>query len=397
MYFNALEAIDTNIDLAYSMFVYLLEALSNTLDSHKPEWIDYDTNIRDDLDIELSKIDPAIAGEIRSILLKNSHLKLMKKFVDFTSSHLRDSFFTDEARSIISAVPKSHLHRALKNLYATRSGFVHNLSQVHDMIRVAIHDGDLMEWDNEPYFTIPGLARLCRHVLLTFIDRQPYIDREHYPWRDELPGIIRARLHPSLWIWNAKNFDSTKSPQIFNGFTEVLLESIRNPPQGLPDMRELLIIIENDIPNAKLDFKKTMLCIYHLWHIFIKEDGKRPNWQNILRQHENLLNQCFIENITSHILSDRSIPWTGSDCEAAFNSYVSKQYKPNAIHLPIGLAIAVEAAIANIFLTESKTSKFDRWIERAVLDSAGQATVQDYLAECKRNRESARLEVILQR
>ncbi|GAH71286.1 unnamed protein product, partial [marine sediment metagenome] len=54
---NALQSVDVNLDLSYSILVYCLESLAQEFDDFKPGWTDYDPDIRDKLDSELCKID----------------------------------------------------------------------------------------------------------------------------------------------------------------------------------------------------------------------------------------------------------------------------------------------------------------------------------------------------
>src|SRR5262249_16189615 len=80
-FFDALEAIGKNFDLANSIMVYMLEALSKSGEQPKVVWDDYDQNVRGRLDKELASVDASTADKVRAILLSNPHLKLKKRFV----------------------------------------------------------------------------------------------------------------------------------------------------------------------------------------------------------------------------------------------------------------------------------------------------------------------------
>jgi hypothetical protein len=134
VYFDALEAIGTNFDLAYSMYVYLLEALSKGY-APAPTWSDYDPGVKARLETELDTIDTGTARNIKDILVMSTHLRLTKDFLDFVTDHVTDNFFTTEAEHIRHALPKSELRRVLMNLYKSRSGYVHSLKELEKELR----------------------------------------------------------------------------------------------------------------------------------------------------------------------------------------------------------------------------------------------------------------------
>lgn len=68
-FFDALEAIGRNFDLAYSMMVYMLEALSKSGEQPKVVWDDYDQNVRGRLDKELASVDASTADKVRASCL----------------------------------------------------------------------------------------------------------------------------------------------------------------------------------------------------------------------------------------------------------------------------------------------------------------------------------------
>jgi hypothetical protein len=265
VYFDALEAIGTNFDLAYSMYVYLLEALSQSKEGTPAAWDDYEQQVRVRLDEQLAKVEPGVAASIREILVTSSHLRLTKRFVEFVLGHVEDSYFTAQAEQIKKAIPKSYLRRALENLYRTRSGYVHSLKELETALQFPPHveSADIVPGRDEPYFTFAGLVRLCRHVLLTFLGRQECVEKEpDYPWRSEIPGRINARLAPQYWIWQDANFTPPQAKARLSGLIEHLVYSPNAPP---PDMRKVLERIESSIHGAKAADRPAMLMLYWLF------------------------------------------------------------------------------------------------------------------------------------
>src|SRR5260370_160083 len=61
---HALQVLNWNLDLAYSILVYCLESLSQTFDEYTANWADYDESVRSDLDELLSTVAPDAAARI---------------------------------------------------------------------------------------------------------------------------------------------------------------------------------------------------------------------------------------------------------------------------------------------------------------------------------------------
>jgi len=186
---NALEVVGENIDLAYSLLVFCLESLCQSFDGYDPTWRDYPDGIAARLDPLLLDLDPQRAAAIREALLRDQHLKLRKRFVEFVLSNIRDSFYGEEAEGTKRPPRRLELAEALSNAYQLRSGYAHALEPIHELIRTrAFASGETLLWKHKPYLTLAGLARLARHVLCTFVLRQGVLETEAIDWRKQLPG-----------------------------------------------------------------------------------------------------------------------------------------------------------------------------------------------------------------
>lgn len=336
-FFEALEAIGKSFDLAYSIMVYMLEALSKAGEQPRPVWEDYDQNLRGRLDKQLAPIDPKTADGIRAILLDNPHLKLKKRFVNFISTHVNDTYFTSEAEELRFAIAKSELWRALGNLYDARSGYVHELKQVQEQLRLPRvgTDSDVFRWMNEAYFTFAGLVRLGRHVLASFIDHQPVAEREDYPgWRAELPGIIQVEFAPKYWVWRPENFQADQARKRFSGFVEHLVTNFSKPRIPLLDLRQLTERIEELAPSARATDRLPMLALYWMFNGMIPEGDRRPGWDTFLSRWNSEIEQCAIELVVVYIFLGYNLPWSVEECVTAFEQYQQSRHKASATHLP---------------------------------------------------------------
>lgn len=386
VFFNAMEAIDTNKDLAYSMFVYVLEGLTQGSDGFVPTWEDFPDDSRKKIDSALSGLPEENAKEIRDVLSSSPHLKLMKRFIEFTINHVDDDFFGLEAHQRTPALPRNELQQALKNLYQSRSGFVHALEQVQEHIKIPFGNpsADYFRWDAQPHLTFSGLARICRHVLLNFVHRQPVLEKEVYPeWRNELPGIIMFEAAPQYWIWKSEAFTSESIKPRYSGFIQHTIEVIANQQAKFTDMRAVIDVIANKLPQAKKEYRGVMVCTYWLWHQFFP----RENWFERIREYKNHIEICSIQMMAARVVLNTRFEWQLDDCEKEFENYLKNRFRSTEIRLPSIVEVAIASEMANIGLRSGDALKFTIWIDRAILDAAGNKYVQEYLQRCKIGNE----------
>jgi hypothetical protein len=378
---NALQAINFNLDLSYSIFVYCLESLTQGLKNFTSNWADYYPESKDKLDFVLMKINNNIADEIRTILLQSGNFKLLQRFSNFVCGHIDNSFFIDEAEKVGSALRKSELNRVLKNAYALRSRYVHNLKQILKQLEIpAIASADVFHWDNEPYLTINGLVRLTHHVITNFIWRQEYLEREEYNWKKDLPGIYTLAVAPQIWIGKHENFEPSTVNKRFSGFLQNLQDAISNTG-SLTDLDKLLEKYESLIPNAKKKDKLSMLAVYCLYNNFIVQSEKRLDYEKFLLKHQHSLNECCIEILITRLLLNQEWPWDIEECVEQYNNYLQNKFSENSLSIPTKIEICLIIEIANNYLRIKKIREYKEWLRRASLESAGKPEIQKLINE----------------
>ncbi len=375
---DALQVLTYNFDLAYSMLVYALESLSQNFDLFEPTWEDYDQNVRVKLDDCFSKIDKPLAEEIRNILLKSSHIKLQKRFVSFIYSHISESFFTSEAAGINTALRKSELERVLQNAYSIRSKYSHQLLPIQEHLKDAIlSQGDVFHWLNEPLLTFNGLVRLTYHVIHNFIQNQPYLEKEEYNWYSELPGVISMRLAPEYWIWQT-NFDSSQASARLSGFLSHFVTSIISE-EPIVNLNDLMQIYEKEINHAQEKHKLSMLALYYIYNNIIHEDIRRPNYQELIKRYQSLLNNCCIESFLTSLIEGRDWRWNIEECVSCYFKYHKSRFSEKSLELPLVFELSILLEIANSYLREGNKLKYQEWMKNACLEAAGLQQLQAFI------------------
>ena len=244
----------------------------------------------------------------------------------------------------------------------------------------------MFDWENEPYLTFAGLVRLTHHVLCTFIQRQPALEREGYPaWRHELPGTMQVEMAPKYWIWPADGFTPTQARSRFSGLVKHLVELFAGTEKAMPDMTELMKKIEQLAPNCSSADRIPMLDLYGLYQVVIPPEHRRPGWREFLSRFKTELENCSITGLVAWpVLRGEKPPWPVEECVTAFEEYQRKRHKARAVNLPILVEVAIMVAIANLYLEGGDRDAYVCWANRAILDAAGRNAVQDRIVADKR-------------
>jgi hypothetical protein len=321
---TSLRVVDQDINLAYSIMIYALETLSQNFDGFMPNWDDYEQNQRTKLEKCFEEINENKVAEIKNILTNNPHLKLTKRFVEFTMKHINNDFYCEEAKQIELAIKRTDVEKLLINAYNMRSGYVHNLKPLLKQITMQeVAKGDVYTWDNAPYLTFAGITRLTHHVIYNFIMQQPFLENEDYNWRDDLPGMVTFDLAPQYWISKHEGVKQEHATDKLEG----LLSQLVSENHQLTDIRELLKKYEGLIPNAKEKYKIQMLATYYLYNFIIAEEYMLENYFDFVEKYEKIFDICCIENMIVHIFMNEEWPWNAADSEGVVNIYLKQDIK----------------------------------------------------------------------
>lgn len=375
-FLDALQALNFNLDLAYSMLVYSLESLSQSFDGYQPTWKDYTQN--EDMDQLLLEIDEASAAKFRTLLIKDKQLKLTKRFVDFISGHIDDSFYLEEATTIQNALRKSELEQALKNAYNSRSKYVHSLSPVPDHLKYSRNtEGDVFHCDKQPYLTFNGLVRLTHHVITNFIAGQEYIEKEDYNYFQDIPGTLPYRLASEYWLGNAQHFSASQAREWLSNFIGHL-QAVIVSGQPLVNMEKVIEKIEANVKGVSKEHRISMLALHRL---FCCLTGNYEKHSPLESSYSSLLSECHIELMVVSLLLSQTLPWELSECIGNYESYSKSRFKQNTIYMPRLIEIILIIEIGNMGLRDGQSDLYETWLTTACLEAAGMPPIQSLIKD----------------
>lgn len=376
-FFNSFINLNTNIEASYASLVYCLESLSQKFDGFLPEWEDYSQEDRLELEKIFERIDKNSAEQIKDTLLQDAHLKLEKRFKEFIKSNVNDKYFVEESYNIIRPLKKSELDQVLKNAYDMRSKYVHELKPLLKHLTFPdISEGEVFSWEHNIYLTYNGLVRLTQHTIKTFIEKQPYTEKEDYDWSSELPGTISLYFSPEYWIWKKEGFVPIN---YLEGLLNLTVTSLNTGEVKLPNMEEVLDLIEANINSSKKQDKQYMLVLYIIINDYYLHENKREKYETILKNNKSLLIHCNIENMVLALFNDEYWVWGGIECENEFKRYLKKRYMANRIKLPNTIEVAIIISIANQFFNEGQLENYKELLINCIYELSGNQMKQDYL------------------
>lgn len=391
---DALEALDSNVDLAYSILVYALESLAQNFDRFTPSWNFYDRAVREELDQCLEKVDPETAASVRDALLKAAHIKLQARFIAFCTNDVSDDHFTSEAEHVPGALRRSELEQALGNAYSLRSKYVHVLQPiVHQLRHPQISRSDTFRWDNTAYLTVSGLVRLTRHILKQFILRGEVLESEEVNWHRQLPDVIELKMAPQYWISNPTGFSPARAAEYLTEFMSyMLIKAI--PEHQMVNMLPLMEKLETVSDTCKNDLLIPLLCLYWAYHESpITDEMRRPNWVEFLEKRSAILDQCHIYTMATRIFVGHELAWPAHVCLEAISKYRKKRWK--WIQLPIRVELTVFVAVVEKLCKEGDEKAADALLQESILNAAGIPDVQKLLLESRPAKAHLDLDAIL--
>jgi hypothetical protein len=383
---HALEAADTNIDLAYSMLMYGIEALSQQFGTFDPTWTDYEEKVRTRIDSLLSH-DPAVGDQVRTALLQSKPVRIQQRAIAFVEEHLSDDFFEGEhLKHRKLPLRRSFVRRAIRNAYERRSKFVHKLERAQDL-HASFSDYDTLTRHHEPFLTFRGLFRVAEQVVRHFITTQEKVDAEDIEWPSELPGGFTVELAPSYWIGNANTFQPSKAHGRLSAFLDQAQEALSGGG-SVTDLRAVLLKIESLITkgSGSIPQRRATAALYVLYHTLVKPNPDLDRIKvsdDVFARCEELLKVCSMESLVTRLLLGDEFEWPREECAAVASAYAEQKFSSESVSLPAETEAALLAEVANMFLAvAADVNTASDWFRKARLELVGRPEKQSYLNTC---------------
>jgi hypothetical protein len=374
---GSLRAIDENLDLAYSMLIYGLEALSQRFSKFEPTWEGIEAKVRDRIDSILTD-DPARLAAVREALLQSMPTRIQERLVAFIQGSLPDDYFIGvglKGRNL--PLRYSDLRRAVRNAYRVRSGFVHELKR-GKQLNATFAEWDVLKRQNEPLLSFRGLARMAEAVARHVVATQEKVLSEDVDWQSGLPGRVTAELAPQYWIWRADVFRPQHARQRLSGFLSQLEEG------QVTDLRDLLVVLADHILKLRgsVADRRAMATLYRLYHGVLREDDLQPN-DDVMRMSDELLEQPCIESLLMTLILGRPWKWGAERTEQAIGAYQTQKFGKLGLTLGAQLEAGLLAFAGNQWREAGERERTQEWLRRSLLELSGHREKQRYVEKCR--------------
>ncbi|SCL43410.1 hypothetical protein GA0070615_6444 [Micromonospora aurantiaca] len=369
----ASERVAEDPTLAYTDYVAALESLSADLEAPAPTWNRLDSRKRRLLDPALDALAADEAERVRTAILESERAGIKNRYIEFVLSHVRPSFFREEAVGVNRPVRRASLRRAVAKAYDARSKNLHELRELAIGTWLLVGGAHTVTPAGESLMlTHEGLNGLARHVVRTYVQRgSTELDRD-YQWRDHLPNVIRVQLASQYYLGQAGAMRPTTAATRAGEFLVHLIEALAGREEFTVDMRPALGRIETLLATQRSpSVREPMLAIYLLWHRLLPSEVHQPAPEKTMAIAVEELQRPSLYSFAAGTLLGDSPPWSVDElCELAEQRY-DELGNSRPVELPSRLDSALWICTAERLWTDGAHDLACAAIGRAVECSPG--------------------------
>lgn len=330
---TGLHRIADDLELAYTLMVAAGESLAQDFDGHTSSWESVAEQKRDAIDSALLEAPEDLAQRVREAVLSYEHTALARRFQAFVADNVAPEFFLAKTEMTACPVGRSDLTEVLAVAYQMRSQYVHQLRQLPDMITHGHGHSETIIDGRRRMLTLQGLARLMRHVIMTFVKRQSTVDREVYNYTRELAGVVLMPLAPNCWIANADGDISEKGRDKLEGFLEEFASLLMKQSATITDISEVLKWFVAQAPNLKASHRRPYLTLLVMFNAVAGEKAI-PRSASVEALIQKELAAPCPETLVALAYFDEVPEWTIEDHGHAIREYKRRRGSKSGIRFP---------------------------------------------------------------
>ncbi|MFD0937159.1 hypothetical protein ACFQ12_18500, partial [Methylobacterium trifolii] len=252
----------------------------------------------------------------------------------------------------IRPITATDLPNALRQAYTIRSRNVHALEGISRELWFIGDRSDTAYLDSGTVLTPEGLARLSRHVIRRFVERQPTDFDTTFNYRSALPGIVSVRLASRYWIGNSSGFNPDTAGDYFSGLLDCFIEVLSGRDNaGLVDMSAVLESIEGTaLSISKRKDRLPMAGIMQLWNAVAPAKYRRPLKQKLAAKFEADLAEPSIVSFAVARILGHELTWSTEQLEKLANERYKDRIAKSSIKIPARIDAALHIMLSNRLL-----------------------------------------------
>lgn len=366
-YVTGLHRIADDLELAYTLMVAAGESLAQEFDGHEPTWSQVGEDKRLPIEQALDGAPEDFAQRIKNTILSIEHTSIARRFQEFVIANVDTAYFSREFESGDHPIGRSELPEALALAYKARSNYVHQLKSLPDSITKGHGFHETAIENRSKMLTLQGLSRLIRHVILTFVSRQPVIDREFYDYGMERAGIAQVRLVPNFWVGRADGDITHAGRDKLEGFLEELAGHFLQPGSTVTDLTDVLHKFAAQVSNMKSDKRLPYLAIHVIYSSYLGPHAVQMS-AALIKIVETELSKPSPVSLVVHTLFDQVPEWSEETHSQTLQTYRSRRGAKSGIRFPRLFEAAIALDLAERYRLSDKHDVYKATLNEAADD-----------------------------
>lgn len=370
-YVSGVHRLRDDLGVAYTLMVSAVESLAQEFDQYETTWADVDERKRGPVDAALKRASQRVALGVRDAITSVEHPALGRRYRAFVRAHLGPGYFRDPALNGERAVAAYEIDEALRQAYALRSRYLHNLKQLPDDLTHPFGHWETVNVDRHATFTFQGLARLTRHVIREFVARGPKTEREGYDYRREEAGIRFMEMAPQYWVGRPMH-DASDAPKRLEGLLSQLASiKAKMPDAVLTDLRPALADVERLVPKTGAEKQSTMLALYGLFNSIVAPEQRMPKFRAFIDRHHVAVTRPTPAALVALTIVGETETWSLDIHREALEGYFAKRATPKGLHAPRLFEAAICLALAERYRSGNRIDEARQMVACAVESCPG--------------------------
>lgn len=367
-----------DLGLAYTLMVSAIESLAQDVDKYDSSWQDVDERKRIPIDKILRDVPSEISSEVKKVILSVEHVSLGRRYREFVLSHIDETYFRSADTLLGRPLARYELVEALKQAYAYRSKYIHNLRKLPDEISHPFGEWESIDVDRQPALTFQGISRLTRHVIKSFVMKSSVVSHEAYNYSREEAGVITMRMAPEYWIGHALK-DANQIRQRIEGFLQQLIPILSGAPDSkLTDLRPVLADIERLLPKARKTNRPGMVVLHALFNFSVSEAQRTEGYRELLDKYKDETLLLIPEMLIARTYFKTTHDWTLQQHQEVHDKYFKQRTKPNGLHAPRQIDIAITLELAERYRAAGQLDLAKSLLAMAVDNHPGYMRLLDF-------------------
>lgn len=226
------------------------------------------------------------------------------------------------------------LDAALRQAYKFRSVYIHQMQSLPTAIALPFGDREVTSVERRPALTFQGLFRLTRHVMSTFVDGGPKVEREAYDYSLERAGIISMEVSAEHWVWRPLP-DPGSARRWLEGLLSLTAAVVgRHHGASLVDLRLMLADLERLLPQAAPVHRPAMLSLHILFNLQVAPELRTLGFDAFLNRHRVEASRPSVEALIVTTIFNANQEWAVEEHRAVLEQYFIERTRPKGLHAP---------------------------------------------------------------